>query len=342
MQPFQETVVGPKDSELNYGLKSIFLDRLNDEQKLRIFDLTTRASRELHRWAARYPLIRRMRVWPLSLSVAAAAPFATADIIINMARMSLWIFTIDDLFDEEIVPFAVLQRRVDRYKQILAGGRATGPGQRDSLALALQDIRDDLSTYPLYEALWEEWAAAATGTLNAMMREHEWRLLYRSADSDTPLPSYQAYLSYAMYSIGGPPVIWTSLISISDSSTVDRLPHLKELERTASICLRLANDLRSYHKEIGEDKINSIVIRQYEAINRGYSSEAALRLACDAARRDIQRGLTRCSELQREARTVSGHPESAIADIARFVCDFYINHDYHTFTTGAGTGTGRF
>jgi hypothetical protein len=65
-----------KPAELDYGLKSTFLAKLADDQKLRIFDLTARMARELHRWAARYPLIRRVRVWPLSLSIAAAAPFA--------------------------------------------------------------------------------------------------------------------------------------------------------------------------------------------------------------------------------------------------------------------------
>ncbi|HSH79029.1 MAG TPA: hypothetical protein VLA19_10925, partial [Herpetosiphonaceae bacterium] len=59
-----------RTTELYNGLQSSFLEALDEDEKLRIFDLTTRASRELHRWAARYPLIRRTRVWPLSLSVA--------------------------------------------------------------------------------------------------------------------------------------------------------------------------------------------------------------------------------------------------------------------------------
>src|SRR5687767_11128067 len=99
-------------TELDYGLKSRFLADLNDDERLHIFDLTARTARELHHWAAHYPLIRRVRVWPLSLSVAAAARFCEVSSLVSMARMNLWVFTIDDLFDEEIVPYNELRRRV--------------------------------------------------------------------------------------------------------------------------------------------------------------------------------------------------------------------------------------
>jgi hypothetical protein len=336
VQVHEHEVPGPRAAELIYGLHSTFLLELDDEQRLRIFDLAARASRELHKWAARYPLMRRVRVWPVCLSVAAAAHFTSADIVVNMARMSLWIFTIDDLFDEEIVPFAELRRRIARYNDILAGARADQRRERDKLALALQGIRDDLSTAPLFPVLWDKWAEAVSGTLGAMMREHEWRILYRSGSGDAQLPSYDSYLSYGIYSIGGPPVIWTSLVAISDESTLEHLPRLKQLEHTASLCLRLSNDLRSRSKEIAEGNVNSIVIRQHEAMERGHPSEVAQEIACATVQEDIRRGLARCQELQRQARTRTGYPERVMTDIARFVCDFYVHHDYHTFTAGVG------
>lgn len=321
-------------SELDYGLQSTFLRNLDEDRKLRIFDLTTRASRELHRWAARYPLIRRMRVWPLSLSVAAAAPFSSAKALVTMARMSLWVFTIDDLFDEEIVPFAELRRRVARYNEILAGVSADPKRERDTLVLALQDIRDDLSGYEHWLALRDEWAAAVSGTLDAMMREHDWRTLYRDARPDAQLPSFDAYIEHGLYSIGGPAHIWTTLIAIGDPSTLDHLPRLRAMERAASACIRLANDLQSYEKEMSEGKINSIVICQRAGMATGCSAEQALKDAQVAVREEIQRGLAQCDRLRQEARTLTGLPEQAIVDIARFVCDFYVHHDYHTFSAG--------
>lgn len=317
------------------GLHSSFLSALDDDQKLRIFDLTTRASRSLHRWATRYPLIRRVRVWPVSLSVAAATPFASVAALISITRMSLWVFTIDDLFDEEMVPGAELRRRATRYSDILAGQRVDRQ-ERDSLALALQDIYDDLSRYELFASLRDQWAQAISGTLDAMLREHEWRALYRTTGKSSELPSYESYLSYGLYSIGGPPHIWTTLLALDDLSVLNRLEPLKELERTASICLRLANDLASYPKEIAEGKINALVIQQQYGIDQGMSPEMALDAGCEIVKQDLKRSLQHCDQLQRQAGTTTGHPERAIADIARFVSDFYIHHDYHTFSAGTG------
>lgn len=323
--------------ELWNGLQSSFLASLDDDRKLRIFDLTTRASRSLHRWATRYPLIRRVRVWPVSLSVAAAAPFASVAALISITRMSLWVFTIDDLFDEEMVPAAELRRRATRYRDILAGMRVDRQ-ERDTLALALQDIYDDLSRYQLFPALHDLWAEALTGTIEAMLREHEWRALYRT-NGISELPSYEVYLSQGLYSIGGPPHIWTTLVALDDVSVLNRLQALKELERTVSICLRLANDLASYPKEIAEGKINALVIQQQHGIGQGMSPEAALDAGCDMVQQELKRNLSQCDQLQLQARTVTGHPERAIADIARFVSDFYIHHDYHTFSAGSGRST---
>lgn len=331
----RKTKLSRETAELNYGLTSTFLSEMDEDQKLRVFDLTTRTSRELQRWAAQYPLMRRVRVWPLSLTVAASAPFATSDVVFNMARMSLWIFTADDLFDEEMVPFKELQRRVSRYKGVLIGDYGSSKRERDTLALALQEIRQDLGTYTLFPTLQSEWANAASNTLNAMMREHEWRILYRSTDRGARLPSYDSYLSYAIYSIGGPPVIWTALIAINDESVLEHLVRLKKMEQVASLCLRLANDLRSHSKEIDEDNINSIVLRQLDAIALGYSPEMALSMAEALVQSDIQQGLNCCMELQQQARTATGHPERVLTNIAHFVCDFYAHHDYHTFVAGS-------
>jgi hypothetical protein len=323
-----------KDAKLDYGLKSTFLERLNEAEKLHIFDLTTRTSRELHRWSAKYPLIRRVRVWPLSLSVAAATPFASVPVLVTMARMNLWVFTIDDLFDEEIVPFAELRRRVDRYHDILSGERANPKQDRDTLVRALQDIRDDLQTYDLFEPLVEEWAHAVSSTLKAMMQEYEWRSSDRAGNHGANLPSYDAYCQHGLYSIGGPPHIWTTLIAVGDTSMLLDMDRIKELERTASLCIRLANDLQSHPREMTEGKINSIVILQREAMEQGQNAEQALVMAQNRVRQDIQRLLTHCDYLQGKTSTTTGFPERAIADIARFVCDFYVNHDYHTFTVG--------
>ncbi len=285
------------------GLRSRFLASLDPAEQVRIFDLSARTSQTLHRWAARYPLIRRVRVWPLSLSVAAGAPFTTVDALISTARLSLWVFTLDDLFDEERVPQSELIKRAERYRAL--AHREIPCPNGDSLATALCELRDDLATYPLFGPLGSEWANA------------------------------EEYVATGRYSIGGPPHMWAALITSDDPSTPKHLEHLSAMEQLASTCIRLANDLQSYHKEVNEGKINALVILSRELRAAGVPEEAAYQQAEARVQADIVAGLDQLTALRNAAVSQTGKPEAAIDNIARFVCDFYTHHDYHTFLAQA-------
>ena len=325
--------IAAKDSPWG-GLRSRFLASLDPAEQVRIFDLSARTSQTLHRWAARYPLIRRVRVWPLSLSVAAGAPFTSVEALISTARLSLWVFTLDDLFDEERVPQAELMKRAERYRALAHREIPCPTG--DSLATALCELRDDLAKYPLFGPLGTEWANSLCGTIDGMMREYHWRLAYRKgADENATLPTYDEYVATGRYSIGGPPHIWAALITSDDASTPAQLDHLRAMEELASTCIRLANDLQSYQKEIQEGKINALVILSRELRARGVSEEAAYAQAEARVRADIEAGLQQLTRLRDAAVTQTARPEAAIDNIARFVCDFYTHHDYHTFLAQA-------
>lgn len=313
------------------GLRSRFLDSREAAEQVRIFDLSARTAQTLHRWAARYPLIRRVRVWPVALSVAAAAPYSSVEALISTARLNLWVFTLDDLFDEERVPPAELMRRAERYRALVLDEPTAGA--RDSLAAALVEIRNDLGGYPLFQALGQEWANALCGTIDGMTQEYEWRRSYRR-DSIGSLPSYTEYLTAGRYSVGGPPHVWASLITTNDPTTPQHLDLLRPMEQLASTCIRLANDLQSYTKELNEGKINALVILSQSMRLQGYSMQEAYQQAEARVRADIDNGLVHLEALQMQAQTQTRHPEAAIADIARFVCDFYSTHDYHTFVMG--------
>jgi hypothetical protein len=296
-------------------------------EQLRIFDLSIRASRTLHRWAARYPLIRRERVWPLSLSVAAAAPFVALDALMATARVSLWVFTLDDLFDEERVPHAELLRRADRYRAIAAGDEPLAT--EDSLAHALYEVRTDLARYPLFPVLRTQWQEALWGTIDGMLQEYHWRSRFRDAGVEA-LPTYEEYVATGLYSIGGPPHVWSALIAVGDASTPSHITWLRSLEHLACTCIRLANDLQSYQKEMREGKINGPLILTQGLIAMGLSPQEAFKQAEATVRAHIQRDLRKLAQLRKTPHTASGQPETAIDDIARFVCDFYASHDYHT------------
>lgn len=311
------------------NLRSRFLESRDAAEQLKIFDLSARVAQQLHRWAARYPLIRRVRVWPLALSVAAAAPFASVEALISTARLSLWVFTLDDLFDEERVPQSELTKRAERYRGI-AHNQLKAPAG-DSLASALVEIRNDLAGYPLFGALGNGWVAALCGTIDGMTREYNWRLAYRR-NGAAALPSYEDYLDTGLYSIGGPPHVWAALITTGDPSTPSHLESLRSMERLASTCIRLANDLQSYQKEVQEGKINALVILSQALRDRGLDADVAYRQAEAMVAAEIQTNLQELTRLRAAVGTRTGHPEAAVADIGHFVCDFYVSHDYHTFT----------
>ena len=310
------------------GLRSRFLDSRSASDQLHIFDVTARTAQELHRWAARYPLIRRVRVWPLALSVAAAAPFCSVDALITTARWNLWAFTLDDLFDEERVPQADLLRRTERYQTLSRGNMAAPPG--DSLASALCEIRDDLARYSLFNTLRGQWADALSGTIEGMRSEYSWRLEYRK-HGEAALPTYADYLATGRYSIGGPPHVWVALIAADDPSTPQHIDHLQLMEHIASTCIRLANDLQSYRREIEEGKINALGLLVRTLRQEGHSEQEAYKRAEAMVRQAIADGLAALGRLQQAAKTKTAKPPALIADLARFVCDFYDQHDYHTF-----------
>jgi hypothetical protein len=88
---------------------------------------------------------------------------------------------------------------------------------------------------------------------------------------------------------------------------------------------------------MSEGKFNSLVIlsRGFMESEPGLSEAEAYARAEARVRAEIASGIDRLATLERSAGTRTGRPEAAIANIARFVCDFYSHHDYHTFLAQA-------
>ena len=309
--------------------QSKFLESLDSAQRDNIFDVSAQVASGLDEWAARFPLIRSVRVQPLALSVTSAAPFSSVEALVHTARVSLWVFTLDDVFDEERFPRADLMRRAERYRAVALGSRPDPEG--DQLVVALQEARDGLAQYPLFASMEKVWVEGVCGTVDGMIREYDWRLDYRVRGSSM-LPTYKEYISYGLCSIGGPPHIRSTLITIDDPSTPKHWEYLRSMERTSCTCIRLANDLRSYDKEVREGNFNSVAIHNRDLLQKGLPGDLVHQMAVNKVKADIEKGLDRLMMLQERACTDTGQPESAIANIARFVCEFYSRYDYHTFT----------
>ena len=288
-------------------LRSRFLESLDAADRAHIFDLSAHAAQRLELWAAHYPVIREVRIRPLVLSVAAAAPFSDVEALVSTSRLSLWVFTLDDLFDEEALPEADLLRRAERYRAIARGESVNSTD--DVLGVALGEVRANLARYPLFDTLGAVWARALQATIDEMIRENQWRQVYRNASqrgSAVVLPTYEEYLATGLYSIGGPPHIWAALITIDDASTPHHLAHLRLMEQLASTCIRLANDLQSSEKEVAEGKVNALVILSQALRQGGLSGEAARQWAEARIRADIGRGLDDLARLQATGGTLTG------------------------------------
>jgi hypothetical protein len=309
---------------------SAFLESLASTEQERVYRLASNVAAVLSVWAKAYPLVRKVRIQPLALSVCAAAPFSSVEDLVAVARVSLWVFTADDIFDEDIKTASELAGLTEVY-QAIAAGRSPGP-IGDELAVALTDVVRGLQRFPLFARLAPVWSHAFGRTLEGMVRENRWRNAVQRRGLASA-PSYRDYLKTGRYSIGGPPHIWPSVISMDDASALDFLPQIQRMERTASSCVRLANDLRSETKETIEGKVNSLRILAHQLGQVGWAPDPAVDDARRRVRSQISRDIGRLGRWATCPQTATGRPELVVANIARFVTEFYSRYDYHTFST---------
>lgn len=312
-------------------LASPFLNGLEPSSRNRIFELSHSLTARLEAWAASYPMMRPERALPLSLSVSAAAPFCDLDALEATARVSLFVFALDDFFDESGAPIELLAQAAEQLKRVTLG--EVGPKlSQPGLAEPLLEVRNGLAGFPLFDGLQREWEAAVGATIDGMLLESQWRNAFQE-DGASGLPSYEDYLACGRYSIGGPPHIWSALITIGDPTTTGHLARMHEMEALSSTCIRLANDLQSHQKELLEGGVNSLIILTQGRTESGEPPSKGAKAAEAAVRREIGRRLEALVRLGDQAVTASGRPEAAIVDIARFVSEFYAEHDFHTFSS---------
>lgn len=305
-------------------LRSSFLLRQDEQTRRVIFELADQVAERLDAWGRDFPVIRSVRFKPLAIQLAASAPFCSVDALVTAGCGTLWIFAIDDAFDEELVPFDDMLVRSDVYRRMVFGDDAE-VDRSDPLAMVLHDVIRDLSKYELFEGLRGYWGSSVMGTVEGMIKECRWRERYK-ASMGTEVPTYEEYILNGRYSIGGPPHFMTSIISIGDESSVAVIPELHERGLMASACIRLANDLRTYEKELAEGNVNSVVLMQ---VLHGVDGAEARRMV----KGNIESGLREC-RVRNTVCTRSGVSERLILDTAEFACEFYGAHDFHHEISG--------
>jgi hypothetical protein len=299
-------------------LRSPFIEGKDAREQARIFAVAKEVGTIVGPWASQYSMLRTIRVQPLSLMLSASGASALSSPALALtAFQTLWIFAIDDLIDEQWVTSDELEKKLELYKKIAIFQKPDT--DNDDLAVVLQDVIDRLSSYPLFESLRRHWSAALIGTIDGMLKEHHWRGEYQR---NATLPSYRNYIEAGAYSIGGPPHFLASLVTIGDISCIDQYQSLLDLAISASVAIRLSNDLRSHAKEIEEGNINSVLIEQMD-------SKTTVDEACTSIKKKIHAEIDHCRGLAAKQRTVSGAFERLVVDTALFSCEFYDSHDFH-------------
>ena len=85
-----------------------FFDTLSTQDKQRIAETTDALVERLTEWTPPYPILRPTRIPMAALSTALAFATATPRLspadYLPLSKMTLWIFGVDDVTDERLVP----------------------------------------------------------------------------------------------------------------------------------------------------------------------------------------------------------------------------------------------
>jgi hypothetical protein len=257
--------------------------------------------------------------------VAAGAPWLDEHALELICRMNLWIFMIDDRFDEAgAAEGEALASLAERCGSVASGhpvGRFEDPVLRE-----LGELRRAAALHPLFAIIGRRWADSVRGVADGMLQEWRWAKLYR-AGGGTALPTLSEYMVVAERSIGLLPHVWLTCLHSGDVSWVQSFAHLERMATVANRCVRLANDLRTAAREAREGGINALVIlgdgSPEDRLGDGAKPNArSVVEACVAA--DLEE-LTRIGSRQV---TRSGRVERSIVAITRGLCRFYQSRDF--------------
>ena len=304
-----------------------FLQALPEAEQRRIASLTVEAAELLTEWSASFSAVRPVRILPICLSVAAAAPFADLQAIVDTARVSVWIFALDDLFDEGQFSPAELALKAEHYERILLERPVRAAD--DELATILRQVKASLAEHSLYGQLGTEWAQALNGTIQAMRQENEWAAAFQQ-NQLAAMPNYDEYLDCGRRSVGGPPHMWAAILTTNDSTAAQQRAFLGRMVDQSAAIIRLANDLQTYERELAEGKLNSLQILCHAPHDDRLPAGASIHDASQYVQAQIEETLDQLLAMGQQPRTVTGRPERALVRIAQYVAEFYRRNDFHT------------
>lgn len=209
----------------------------------------------LRRWVAEHKLRCNGELVPLMcLSTAFFAPWLPAARHYLVARVSLWIFMLDDAVDDPHARTDDVCRLLDRCQAVVDG--AAADDSDDSLVRSLQDIRRDVDSFAPHPAVRAQWQVCMRELLDGMWFERE----IAPATAAGAAPSPEEYLRRARATIGTEAQVVTLWVAIQDPRLPELLPRLLEPLHDAAAAVRLANDLRGWGRTKAQGDADALVL----------------------------------------------------------------------------------
>jgi Terpene synthase family 2, C-terminal metal binding len=299
-----------------------YLATLCPAERDRVLDVAGRVSDACEAWLADYPIVQRPSVTAAcSLVSAIGMPSLAVPELALMTRWWLWIFGVDDRFDDLERSDAEVVAWSRRFFHAL---RRPPRPQQDLLLAAFGSIRDDLADYPLFQRLRGAWQRGMWDIVEGMLVERRWSAGLPAADA----PDYATYLDNAMRTISMRPYTVTTCVVAGDVPAAADFARLEPLVTTAARCFRLANDLRSEARERAEGKLNAVTLVQRELVEAGL----AVPEAAQSARSRLSAACAEDLALLDRQRTAVPATVATLATFlhshSAFVCDLYAEGDY--------------
>jgi Terpene synthase family 2, C-terminal metal binding len=304
---------------------SAFLAMLSAAERRRTLDLAQDVTAASEGWLRDFPVVRRKSVTAAcSLAAAVGMPTLGVTELTLLTRWWLWIFGVDDRFDDFGLAEPELMEWTARFEASLRREpRRTDP---DLMLAAFGSIRCDLGRYPLFRQLSNAWYRGMADIIRGMLIERHWCGVLAAED----LPSYEVYLENGIKTISVRPYVLAGCAIAGEPAAANEFGRLDAMIYSAARCFRLANDLRSDAREREEGKLNGVSLLQREFMASGSSDSQALARARAKIRDNCAADLIQVSEMRERA-------APAITTMARFVWahtafvwDMYQTGDYDT------------
>jgi hypothetical protein len=241
------------------------LSLLPSDEKDHIYKITDHLTSFLNHYFHEYSSFDPVRFPATALTSASENPNLPIHILEQIVTIPVWIFTIDNVIDEKLLPEPVLRQKLRLYEKIVLG-EVQWADREDPYGIILLEVTNAIRHCPLYPELKELWEQSYIKMIKGMMFE---------AYESTLAVDLDVYLEHGLYSIGVPMyVVSTWILQYQGAQLPDR-EQLEEMMRLSAISIRLANDLRTYEKEKAENNLNAIFIKEMEFLTAGMDEETA-------------------------------------------------------------------